>query len=77
MEAVMMTLVGASRRGLAGGLGTAALALPRGFGPLIAGDWIAVNDLAAPFLLAAFLQILYVVLFGLAFLARDRDFTKI
>ncbi|WP_114914091.1 MFS transporter [Acidibrevibacterium fodinaquatile] len=77
MEAVMMTLVGASRRGLAGGLGTAALALPRGFGPLIAGDRIAANDLAAPFLLAAFLQILYVVLFGFAFLARDRGFTKI
>ncbi len=73
MEAVMMTLVGGGRRGLAGGLGTAALALPRGLGPLMAGGWIAANDFAAPFLLAATLQAVYVVLFGAAFCSQDRD----
>ncbi len=77
MEAVMMTLVGAGRRGLAGGLGTAALALPRGLGPLMAGDWIAANDLAAPFLLAAALQAVYVALFGAAFSSRDRALTDV
>jgi len=76
MEAVMMTLVGVGRRGLAGGLGTAALALPRGLGPLMAGDWIAANDLAAPFLLAAVLQAVYVALFGAAFSSRDRDLNE-
>ncbi len=77
MEAVMMNLVGARRRGLAGGLGTAALALPRGLGPLLAGSWIAAGDLAAPFLVAALLQGFYVALFGKAFASRDRGFNKI
>lgn len=72
MEAVVMGLVGAGKRGLAGGLSTASLALPRALGPFAAGHWIAEGDLARPFLTAAVLQLLYVGLFGNAFLPRSQ-----
>ncbi len=75
MEAVIMGLVRAHKRGLAGGLGTASLALPRALGPLAAGYWIAAGDLATPFVIAAALQSIYAALFGIAFFSRDRAIT--
>jgi len=75
MEAVIMGLVRAHKRGLAGGLGTASLALPRALGPLAAGYWIAAGDLATPFVIAAALQSIYATLFGIAFFSRDRSIT--
>ncbi len=76
MEAVIVGLVGFRNRGLAGGISTASLALPRALGPIGAGRWIAEGDLMAPFLTAAVLQTVYAVLFGIAFMSRDRDITN-
>ena len=76
MEAVIIGLVKSSNRGLAGGVSTASLALPRALGPIAAGRWIANGDMTAPFLAAAVLQTVYTVLFGMAFISRDRDITK-
>ncbi len=70
MEAVVMGLVGGGNRGLAGGLSTASLALPRALGPVAAGHWIAEGDFARPFLIAAALQTIYAGLFATAFLPR-------
>ena len=76
MEAVVMGLVGAGKRGFAGGLSTASLALPRALGPIAAGHWIAEGNLARPFLIAAALQALYVGFFGISFIPSAKNSEK-
>ncbi len=63
MEAVNVGLAGHGRWGLASGLSVASLALPRAVGPLLAGHWIGSGAFAAPFVAAAGLQAVYLVMY--------------
>lgn len=62
-QALNISLVRPSRRGLAASLGSASLQIPRAAGPMLAGLFFDAGFLVAPFLIAGALQALYLVLF--------------
>lgn len=70
-QALSISLVRPSRRGLAASLGSASLQIPRAVGPMLAGMFFDAGFLVAPFLIAGALQTLYLVLFRKSFLAYD------
>jgi MFS family permease len=70
-QALSISLVRPSRRGLAASLGSASLQIPRAAGPMLAGLFFDAGFLVTPFLIAGVLQTLYLILFRKSFLAYD------
>lgn len=66
-QAVGLKLVGTERRGLAASLNAFSMQVPRALGPMIGGWLLETELLALPFLLAAALQGVYLVLYGVVF----------
>jgi MFS family permease len=72
-QAVAVQLTRVERRGLAASVQSLSTQLPRAAGPVV-GGWMIHNDrFIAPFLLAAALQALYLVLYQHYFAAMDRQ----
>jgi MFS family permease len=66
-QAQIISLVGDERRGFATSLNTAAFQFPQSIGPAIAGGLLDAGFFAAPFYIAAALQVVYVVAYGRIF----------
>lgn len=71
-QAVAADLTRAERRGLASSIQSLSLQIPRAAGPILGGWLIHDGRFVAPFLIAAALQVLYVVLYGRFFANLDR-----
>ncbi len=70
-QALVVSLVGEDRRGLAVSLGTSSFQYAQSIGPVITGALIEIGALLAPFFGAAGLQLLYAVGFWYAFRRHD------
>jgi MFS family permease len=70
-QALAVGLVRPHRRGLAATVNSFSMQLPRAFGPALAGLLFGAGLLAAPFLLAAFFQGIYLALYARLFSAHD------
>lgn len=70
-QAVGLLLVGRDRRGLAASLNAISMQIPRALGPVVGGWLLDAQFLAAPMLLAAALQAIYLVLYGVTFRRID------
>ncbi len=66
-QALALGLVSEERRGLAATANSFSMQIPRALGPVIAGLLFAAGSFAAPFLLAAFLQGAYLMLYPRVF----------
>lgn len=66
-QAVGLRLVGPTRRGLAASLNTISMQIPRALGPILGGLLLDADLLAAPMLLTAALQSVYLILYGRVF----------
>ena len=66
-----MNLVRARRRGLAGSVNNISMTLPNSAAPAISGLLLEAGRLSLPFMLAAGLQFLYAVLYGVVFHRHD------
>lgn len=71
-QAVAVELTRAERRGLAASVQNLSLQIPRAVGPVLGGWLIHAGQFVAPFLLAAALQAMYLVLYRRYFAALDR-----
>jgi MFS family permease len=71
-QAVTADLTRAERRGMAASVQNLSLQIPRAIGPLLGGWLLHRGDLALPFLIAAGLQAVYIVLYGVFFGRLDR-----
>lgn len=71
-QAVGLMLGGRERRGLAASLNAISMQIPRALGPIIGGWLLDAEMLAAPMLVAAGLQAVYLVLYGIAFRRIER-----
>jgi predicted MFS family arabinose efflux permease len=71
-QAVAADLTRAERRGLAASVQTLSLQIPRAAGPILGGMLIHQGAFVLPFLIAAALQGLYLVLYGRYFGALDQ-----
>lgn len=70
-QALVVSLVGDERRGLAASLNTASFQYAQGVGPVISGLLLDIGALLAPFFAAAGLQFLYAVGYWFAFRRHD------
>lgn len=70
-QALGLSLVGGTRRGLAASLNSVSQMLPFAFGPFVAGLFFQAGFLLAPFLIAAALQGSYLYFYRRLFLAHD------
>jgi predicted MFS family arabinose efflux permease len=70
-QAMTVGLVRDERRGLATSLNAVSMQLPRSVGPSVAGYLLDLGFFTTPFIVAAFLQAAYVVLYGRTF--RDYE----
>jgi MFS family permease len=75
-QALAMNLVRDRRRGLAGGIYNISMTLPNSAAPAISGLMLEAGRLNLPFMLAAGLQLLYAVLFGVVFRRHDAPTTR-
>jgi len=66
-------LVRPHRRGLAATVNSFSMQLPRSVGPVFAGFLFGAGLLAAPFLLAAAFQAIYLALYARLFSAHDPE----
>ena len=66
-QAVGLMLGGRDRRGFAASLNAISMQIPRALGPILGGWLLDAEMLAAPMLLAAGLQAVYLVLYGVTF----------
>lgn len=66
-QAVGLMLGGRDRRGMAASLNAISMQIPRAMGPIVGGWLLDAEMLAAPMLLAAGLQAVYLVLYGVTF----------
>lgn len=66
-QAVGLMLGGRERRGLAASLNAISMQIPRAIGPILGGWLLDAEMLAAPMLVAAGLQAVYLVLYGVTF----------
>ena len=71
-QAVAADLTRAERRGLAASIQSLSLQIPRAAGPILGGWLIHAGQFVTPFLIAAALQALYLVLYRYFFGALDR-----
>ena len=72
-QALVVSAVRDGRRGLAASLNAVSMQVPQAVGPALAGGLIDAGWLVTPFLLAAALQGIYVVLYGRLFGPRERQ----
>ncbi|HJU19680.1 MAG TPA: MFS transporter, partial [Stellaceae bacterium] len=72
-QALALGLVRAHRRGLAATVNSFSMQLPRAVGPAFAGLLFGTGLLAAPFLLAALCQAIYLALYARLFSAHDPE----
>jgi MFS family permease len=72
-QALAVGLVRPHRRGLAATVNSFSMQLPRSVGPVFAGFLFGVGLLAAPFLLAAAFQAIYLALYARLFSAHDPE----
>lgn len=70
-QAVGLRLVGPSRRGLAASVNAVSMQVPRALGPVVGGLLLDAQMLAAPLLIAAGLQGLYLLLYQWIFRTND------
>jgi MFS family permease len=66
-QALAVSLVRESRRGLASSIDSISLILPHAVGPSIAGVFLAAGYLTLPFLMGACTQFVYAILYGATF----------
>ncbi len=71
-QAVAADLTRAERRGLAASVQSLSLQIPRAAGPILGGWLIHAGQFVTPFLIAAALQVVYLVLYGRFFAALDQ-----
>lgn len=71
-QAIAAGLTRAERRGLGASVQNLSMQIPRAVGPVLGGALIHAGYFVAPFLLAAALQALYLVLYWRFFIALDR-----
>jgi len=74
-QAVTADLTRAERRGMAASVQSLSLQIPRAVGPLLGGWLIRQGDLVLPFLIAAGLQTVYLILYAAFFSHLDRSET--
>jgi predicted MFS family arabinose efflux permease len=72
-QALALGLVRAHRRGLAATVNSFSTQVPRAVGPAFAGLLFAAGALAAPFLLAAAVQAVYLTVYARFFTAYDPE----
>jgi len=72
-QSIAVELTRAERRGLAATVQSLSLQIPRAAGPVVGGWMIHTGEFVAPFLLAAALQAVYLVLYRRYFGALDRE----
>ena len=72
-QALALGLVRPHRRGLAATVNSFSMQVPRAFGPTLAGFLFAAGALAAPFMLAAAFQAVYLALYARFFAAYDPE----
>jgi predicted MFS family arabinose efflux permease len=75
-RALAVSVVRDSRRGLAGSINNASMRLPNAVGPAIAGLFLEAGRLTMPFVVAAVLQGLYAVLYGLVFRKTEAQLSR-
>ncbi|MDE3116093.1 MAG: MFS transporter, partial [Pseudomonadota bacterium] len=71
-QAVAADLTRAERRGLAASVQSLSMQIPRAAGPILGGWLIHAGQFVTPFLIAAALQVVYLVFYGRFFAALDR-----
>jgi MFS family permease len=71
-QAVAADLTRAERRGLGASVQSLSMQIPRAVGPILGGWLIHTGQFVTPFLIAAALQVVYLVLYGRYFAALDR-----
>ena len=71
-QAVAADLTRAERRGLAASIQSLSMQIPRAAGPILGGWLIHAGQFVTPFLIAAALQVVYLVLYGRFFADLDR-----